>query len=70
MAAQITTLPEGLTVGGWLDLNGTGITSLPEGLTVGGSLDLNGTGITTSRGSDRRWLAFPPRYADYHCQRV
>ena len=43
---QITTLPEGLTVGGWLDLNGTGITSLPEGLTVGGWLFLRGTGIT------------------------
>ncbi|MBQ7835373.1 MAG: hypothetical protein IJ385_06275, partial [Ruminiclostridium sp.] len=44
----ITSLPEGLTVGGSLDLRGTGITSLPEGLTVGGSLDLRGTGITES----------------------
>ena len=44
----ITSLPEGLTVGGYLDLRGTGITSLPEGLTVGGSLDLeNCTGITS-----------------------
>ena len=43
----ITSLPEGLTVGGSLDLRGTGITSLPEGLTVGGSLDLRGTGITS-----------------------
>ena len=42
----ITSLPEGLTVGGWLDLRGTSITSLPEGLTVGGWLDLNGTPIT------------------------
>ena len=42
----ITALPEGLTVGGWLDLSGTGITALPEGLTVGGSLYLRGTGIT------------------------
>ena len=40
-----TFLPEGLTVGGWLDLRGTAITSLPEGLTVGGSLDLRGTNI-------------------------
>ena len=40
----ITSLPEGLTVGGSLDLEGcTGITSLPEGLTVGGSLYLRGT---------------------------
>ena len=44
----ITSLPEGLTVGGSLDLEGcTGITSLPEGLTVGGYLDLRGTGITS-----------------------
>ncbi len=43
----ITTLPDGLTVGGYLDLEGcTGITTLPDGLTVGGYLDLRGTGIT------------------------
>jgi hypothetical protein len=40
-------LPDGLTVGGSLDLEGTGITSLPDGLTVGGSLYLDGTGITS-----------------------
>jgi len=35
------------TVGGYLDLRGTGITALPENLTVGGYLDLEGcTGIT------------------------
>lgn len=39
--------PDGLTVGGWLDLRGTGITSLPDGLTVGGWLDLRDTGITS-----------------------
>ena len=45
----ITSLPEGLTVGDYLDLEGcTGITSLPEGLTVGGSLYLRGTGITNT----------------------
>ncbi|WP_407345114.1 hypothetical protein [Dickeya ananatis] len=44
----ITSLPEGLSVGGSLDLRGTGITSLPEGLSVGGSLDLQDcTGITS-----------------------
>jgi hypothetical protein len=32
----ITSLPDGLTVGGYLDLHGTRITSLPEGLTVEG----------------------------------
>ena len=43
----ITSLPEGLTVGGYLDLYGTPITSLPEGLTVGGWVDLHGTPITS-----------------------
>ena len=43
---QITSLPEGLTVGGWLYLSGTQITSLPEGLTVGGSLYLSGTHVS------------------------
>ena len=36
----------GLSVGGYLDLRGTGITQLPQGLSVGGYLDLRGTGIT------------------------
>ena len=44
---QITSLPEGLTVGGSLDLSRTQITSLPEGLTVGRSLDLRETQITS-----------------------
>ena len=44
----ITSLPDNLTVGGSLDIEGcTGITSLPENLTVGGSIDLRGTGITS-----------------------
>jgi len=44
----ITSLPDNLTVGGYLDLRGTGITSLPDNLTVGGSLYLkNCTGITS-----------------------
>ena len=42
----ITSLPEGLTVGGDLYMSGTGITSLPDGLVVGGGLDLDGTDIT------------------------
>ena len=41
----ITSLPEGLTVGGYLYLYGSGITSLPNGLTVGGNLDLRDIGI-------------------------
>ncbi|MFP1844410.1 hypothetical protein ACLEDU_02385, partial [Lonsdalea quercina] len=36
-----------VSVGGYLDLNGTGITSLPDNLSVGGGLDLSGTGITS-----------------------
>ncbi|WP_353124112.1 hypothetical protein, partial [Dysgonomonas capnocytophagoides] len=39
-------LPDNLTVGGSLYLEGTQITSLPDNLTVGGSLDLRGTQIT------------------------
>ena len=43
----ITVLPNGLSVGGYLDLEGcTGITVLPDGLSVGGYLYLRGTGIT------------------------
>ena len=38
-------LPEGLKVGGDLDLEGTEIKELPKGLKVGGSLDLEGTEI-------------------------
>ncbi|MCP4569059.1 MAG: hypothetical protein GY841_15905 [FCB group bacterium] len=40
------TLPDNLTVGGGLDLFGTGITELPDNLTVGDWLNLGGTGIT------------------------
>ena len=45
--ADITHLPEGLSVGGSLSLRGcTSLTHLPEGLTVGGSLYLRGcTGL-------------------------
>jgi hypothetical protein len=43
----ITTLPNGLTVGGNLDLEDTPITSLPNGLKVGGYLDLDNTKIST-----------------------
>ena len=49
-AEQIITkidLPEGLEVGGYLDLYKTEITSLPEGLKVGGDLNLYRTKITS-----------------------
>ncbi|EPA1082888.1 hypothetical protein ACQZ6X_003390 [Escherichia coli] len=42
----VDALPDNLTVGGWLDLEGTSITALPDNLTVGGRLDLEGTSIT------------------------
>ena len=45
---SITSLPEGLTVGGSLDLRGTSITSIPEGLTVSSFLDLEGCTSITS----------------------
>lgn len=35
---QITSLPDGLTVGGWIDLRGTQITSLPDSLKIGGKI--------------------------------
>ncbi|WP_213382581.1 hypothetical protein [Enterobacter cloacae] len=42
----IAALPDNLTVGGWLDLEGTSITALPDNLTVGGSLYLRPEKIT------------------------
>ena len=50
----ITSLPEGLTVGGGLYLRGTQITSLPEGLTVGGSLDLCGAHVVNTDAERRK----------------
>jgi len=44
---QITSLPDNLTVEGWLDLSNTQITSLPDNLTVGGDLYLRNTQITS-----------------------
>jgi hypothetical protein len=43
----ITSLPSGLSVGGYLDLENTKITSLPSGLSVGGYLDLENTKIAS-----------------------
>ena len=43
---NITSLPEGLSVGGSLSLENTPITSLPEGLSVGGYLVLENTPIS------------------------
>lgn len=46
-STPITSLPEGLSVGGYLSLAYTKITSLPKGLKVGGILDLRNTPITS-----------------------
>jgi hypothetical protein len=43
---KVSYLPQGLKVGGILDLHNTPITSLPKGLKVGGSLDLRNTHIS------------------------
>ena len=48
-ARRSRALPEGLTVGGGLDLMARRSRALPEGLSVGG-LDLSGTQITRARG--------------------
>jgi hypothetical protein len=48
---QGESLPENLSVGGYLYLEGTQITSLPENLSVGGSLYLEGTQITSLPGN-------------------
>jgi hypothetical protein len=45
MVLKITSLPDNLTVGGYLYLGDTPITSLPENLKVGGSLYLYNTPI-------------------------
>ena len=42
---QVTSLPDGLHVGGYLNLRGTPIKSLPDGLRVGNFLDLSRTQI-------------------------
>ena len=46
MCKNITSLPEGLKVGGFLSLRNTNITSLPKDLKVGGDLYLLNTPIT------------------------
>jgi len=44
--ANITSLPDNLSVERWLDLKRTNITSLPDNLSVGGWLDIQDTNIT------------------------
>ena len=44
--ADFTVDGDKISVGGYLDLRGTGITQLPDNLSVGGGLYLRGTGIT------------------------
>jgi hypothetical protein len=47
----LTSIPEGLEVGGDLDLRQTGITALPHGAMVGGNLWLDGQPIVTMAGA-------------------
>ena len=47
IGTKITSLPDNLTVGGYLDLQGTQITSLPDNLIVGGDIYLEDTQITS-----------------------
>ena len=44
---EITSLPEGLNVDGWMFLDGSAITSLPDNLNVGGSLSIDNTPINS-----------------------
>jgi len=44
-STNISSLPEGLHINGWLDLEGSDIVSLPERLHVDGWLDLDNTKI-------------------------
>jgi hypothetical protein len=46
----VTSLPDGLRVNGFLDLNGSGLLSLPRGLRVGGILELGGTRVVALPG--------------------
>ena len=43
---DVTELPEGLSVGGYLNLYSSSVTRLPEGLSVGGDLNICNTEIT------------------------
>jgi hypothetical protein len=45
--AQVSSLPDNLTVESWLDLRDTEIINLPNNLSVGGDLDIVGTPITS-----------------------
>jgi hypothetical protein len=49
----VTSLPDGLKVGGDLDLTNTPITSLPDDLKVGGDLHLRDTKIKIKRDDPR-----------------
>jgi hypothetical protein len=46
MCKHLTSLPEGLKVGGILSLNHSSVTSLPKGLEVGDNLQIEGTALT------------------------
>ena len=68
--SEYDALPDGLQVGGWLNLRGTNITALPEGLVVAENINIRDTRISslpddlTVGGeihTDNHALATPPR---------
>ena len=56
---NIQSLPEGLEVGGFLDLGYSNITSLPKGLKVGGRLFIKNTPLTKYSTEELRQMVNP-----------
>jgi hypothetical protein len=59
MCKHLTSLPEGLKVGGILSLNHSSITSLPKGLEVGGDLQIEGASLTKYSNEELRKMIEP-----------
>jgi hypothetical protein len=57
--SKLTSLPEGLEVEGWLDLENTPITSLPEGLKVHGDLYITDTALEAYTNKELREMIKP-----------
>ena len=57
--SKLTSLPEGLEVEGWLDLENTPITSLPEGLKVHGDLYITDTALEAYTDKELREMVKP-----------
>ena len=59
MCRHLTSLPEGLKVGGILSLNYSSVTSLPKGLEVGGDLEIEDTALTKYSDEELREMVKP-----------